>query len=74
MEMPEGYKRTYNEWNSHDPYFENRIKALDLMKEMAEALEYAKEIEYKYMSSIGIVYDGSKTIIKEALNRFKEWK
>lgn len=64
MEMPEGWKRTYNEWNSHDPYFKGRHKALDLMKEMAEALEYPEKIGF-------IVKD---TPIEAALKKFKEWK
>lgn len=76
MDMPEGYKNLkeyYDELYPNDLYDLNVFKALELLKEMAEALENSfdalnehekyKEKTFKSISEI-----------QNILFKFKEWK
>ena len=72
MEMPEGWKKLFtkkmiaraNNWNDDVEVFEN---ALNLMKEMAEALEITTEDTI--ISDLDGFYKA-----REVLNKFKSWK
>lgn len=72
MEMPEGWKICLDCDTSTDGGRERIDKALNLMKEMAEALELAS----KHVDIIGSIDNGfAQTIsIKDVINKFKEWK
>lgn len=67
MDMPEGFRlleAVYLDLGPDEPGDPKVIEALDLMKEMAEALE------------IQLHYHKNDTIQKceDVLNKFKEWK
>ena len=72
MEMPEGYNK-FNQvmYDGDGPmlgcYVDSHTKACDLLKEMAEALEFvSEEGENQLYTCFGKV--------EEVLEKFKEWK
>lgn len=70
MEMPEGWKRVYD-FKDPGEDFGEVFKALDLMKEMAEALEeYEVAVDY-WSNDDG---DDIGEPARNALKKFKEWK
>lgn len=89
MDMPEWWKsrRLSAQYDIDHPvasrpsksFCEERIKIFDLMKEMAEVLEYyAHKDHYEpnnglSMSNPGVLFEGGD-MARAVLNKFKEWK
>ena len=78
MDMPEGFKlleAIYLDLGPDEPGDPKVMEALDLMKEMAEALEkYEDDLEgiHWFNNGSSIIFRTNKA--REILNKFKEWK
>lgn len=67
MEMPEGLRRFKYHLTPYDLRIQDQYKIVELIKEMAEALETVEQCLEN-----GDAYAGNET--GKALKKFKEWK